>query len=91
MPFVRPTTVAVVVVPFAVSAVIPPGDEVTVYLVIAEPPLDADAVHDILAEAFAATPVTFVGGFAVVIGMTAFVAADATELPSEFVAIIVKV
>ena len=81
---------AVVVVPFAVSAVIPPGDEVTVYLVIAEP-LDADAVHDILAEAFAPTPVTFVGESAVVIGMTAFVAADATELPSEFVATTVKV
>ena len=88
---VRPRTVAVVVVPFAVSAVFAPGDEVTVYLVIAAPPLEADAVHDIFAEAFAITPVTFVGGAASVIGMTALEGADATELPAAFIATALKV
>lgn len=72
-------------------AVLPSGDEVTVYLVIAEPPLEADAVHDIIAEAFAATPVTFVGGFASVIGTPDLLAADASELPAAFVATTLKV
>ena len=57
---------AVVVVPFAVSAVIPPGDEVTVYLVIADPPVIAGAFHDTATEALRGTHVTVIGGFGTV-------------------------
>ena len=43
VPLVRPVTVAVV--PMIVVAVAPPGDAVTVYPVIAEPPLLAGPVQ----------------------------------------------
>ena len=46
VPLVRPVTAQEVV---AVVHVYPPGDEVTVYPVIAEPPLLAGAVHDTVA------------------------------------------
>jgi hypothetical protein len=44
VPFVNPVTVALVAP--VVDAVKPPGDDVTVYPVIAVPPLLAGAVHD---------------------------------------------
>src|SRR5215831_16053642 len=44
VPLVRPVTVAVVVLPL-VLAVSPPGADVTVYPVIALPPLEAGAVQ----------------------------------------------
>jgi hypothetical protein len=45
VPLVSPVTVAEVSAPVAV-AVRPPGEAVTVYPVIAEPPLVTGAVHD---------------------------------------------
>src|SRR5260370_27728035 len=53
VPLVRPLTVALVAVPLAL-AVIPPGDEVTVYPGIGGPPLDAGATPVTLALALPA-------------------------------------
>ena len=59
VPFVNPDTTAEVAPD--VDAVAPPGVAVTVYPVIAEPPLDAGADHDTVAAAFPATAPTPVG------------------------------
>src|SRR5258708_27611169 len=60
VPLVRPLTVALVAVPLAL-AVIPPGDEVTVYPVIGDPPLDAGATQVTVAWALPAVAQTPVG------------------------------
>lgn len=88
----RPVTVADVVVPFAVVAVTLPGDEVTVYDVIGEPPLSVGAVQLTVACAFPATAETAVGGAgAVAAGVTLFDAADAGPVPALFFAVTVNV
>jgi hypothetical protein len=86
---VRPVTVADVAP--VVVAVRPPGEAVTVYPVIAEPPSLAGAVHDTAAWAFPAVPLTPVGAPGTVHGVTAAEAADAAEVPATFVAVTVNV
>jgi len=89
VPFVRPDTVHDVV---AVVHWNPPGDEVTVYPVMASPPLLDGAVHDTTDCAFA-PPVakTPVGGCGAPNGMIAEEAVDAGESPAELVAFTVNV
>ena len=86
---VRPETVAVNAP--VVVAVAPPGLAVTVYPVIAEPPLLAGAVHDTAACPLPATAVTAVGEPGIVVGVTAVLGAEAGEVPAAFVAVTVKV
>jgi hypothetical protein len=86
---VRPVTVADVAP--AVVTVAPPGEAVTVYPVIAEPPLLAGAVHDTPAWALPAVPPTPVGAPGTVRGVTAALAADAAEVPAALVAVTVNV
>src|SRR5260370_40582659 len=64
-------TVALVAVPVAV-AVNPPGDEVTLYPVIGDPPLEAGAVQVTVAWALPAVAVTAVGAPGGPMGMTVF-------------------
>src|SRR5258708_1382277 len=61
VPLVRPLTVALVAVPLAL-AVIPPGDEVTGYPVIGDPPLEAGATQGTVAWALPAGARTAGGG-----------------------------
>jgi hypothetical protein len=68
-----------------------PGLEVTVYDVIAAPPLLAGAVHETVAEPLPAVAVTPVGAPGTVLGVTALDAADAGPCPDPFVARTVKV
>ena len=74
--------------------VILPGFEVTVYHVIAEPPLLTGAVNVTAAWAFPAVAVPIVGAPGTVFGtagVTEFEAELATLFPIAFVAITVKV
>jgi hypothetical protein len=91
VPFVRPVTVAVVVVPLGVLAVAPPGDDVTVYDVIALPPLLAGAVHETLACVLPEVAVTPVGALGTVDGVTAVDGLDAGPVPFALAALTVKV
>jgi hypothetical protein len=84
---VSPVTVAVVV---ALVAVAPPGLAVTVYKVIAEPPLKG-ADQEIIALLSAASPATFVGASGTVAGVTALLAAEAEPVPIALVAVTVNV
>jgi hypothetical protein len=93
-------TVNVYVVPF-VSPVIVIGEplldavapvfEVTVYEVIAEPPLFTGAVNVTIACPFPATAVTPVGAPGTVTGVTEFDAVDDALVPIAFVAVTVNV
>jgi hypothetical protein len=89
VPLVRPLTVQLV--PALVQVKLP-GDDVTVYPVMVEPPVEADAVHDTteLALAFdvALTPV---GAEATVAGVTLLEAAELALLPAALVASTVNV
>ena len=77
------------VVPIAVKL---PGLDVTVYPVIALPPLLNGATKATLAEATPAVATTLVGApAAVAAGVTADDAAEAAELPTAFVATTVNV
>ena len=67
------------------------GDEVTVYPVIALPPLDSGAVQLTTDDAFAVVPETPVGAPGTVLGVTAEDAVEAVELPAALVATTVKV
>jgi hypothetical protein len=74
--------------------VIPPGFEVTVYPVIAEPPLLDGAVNVTVAWPFPAVAVPIVGGPGTVDGVervTEFEAALVVPVPLAFVAVTVKV
>jgi len=83
---VSPVTVHEVV---AVVHVNEPGDEVTVYPVIAEPPVEDGAVHDTTAWVLPETPDTAVGAPGTVAGVTA---EETPELqPTLFVALTVNV
>jgi hypothetical protein len=83
-----PVTVIGLALPVAVK---PPGLEVTVYPVIAEPPLLAGAVNVIVACAFPAVAVPIVGAPGTVEGVKEFEAALAGPVPLAFVAVTVKV
>ena len=88
---VRP--VSVVDVP-ATVALAPAGLEVTVYEVMALPPLLAGALQETDAEALPAVAVTAVGAPGTVAGATGVTLLDASEgelLPTAFVAMTVNV
>ena len=68
-----------------------PGFEVTVYPVIAEPPLLTDAVNITVAWAFPAEAVPIVGAPGTVVGVTEFEGELAALFPIAFVAVTVKV
>ena len=91
VPFVNPVTLTDVAP--VVDPVAPPGDAVTVYPVMGEPPLEAGAVHDTVANAFPATADTAVGAPGAVgpVGVTAVDGADAAPGPMVFVATTVNV
>jgi len=89
VPLVNPATVADV--PTIVVAVAPPGDAITVYPVIAEPPLLAGAVQVTTAEAFPGVADTAVGAPGTVLGVTAALGDDAGEVPAALVAVTVNV
>jgi hypothetical protein len=88
VPLVRPDTVIGLPEPVPVK---PPELEVTVYPVIAEPPLLAGAVNVTVASAFPGVAVPIVGAPGIVDGVTEFEAELAKLLPLAFVAITVKV
>jgi hypothetical protein len=69
----------------------PPGLEVTVYPVIAEPPLLTGAVNVTVACAFPAVAVPIVGAPGTVEGITEFEAELAGPVPLALVAVTVKV
>jgi hypothetical protein len=82
-------TVQVVV---AAEQVKPPGEEVAVYPVMAEPPLLTGAVQETTDWALALeVAVTPVGAPAVVAGMAAAEAAEGDPVPVPLVAVTVKV
>jgi sulfur carrier protein ThiS len=88
VPLVKPETVQEV---DAVVQVNDPGDEVTVYPVIALPPLDPGALQLTTDEESAAVPETPVGAPGTVLGVTLADALEATEFPAAFVALTVNV
>jgi hypothetical protein len=69
----------------------PPGDEVTVYPVIALPPLDPGTVQLTCDEALPTAPLTLVGAPGTVRGVTDGEAVEAPEVPAALVATTVKV
>ncbi len=78
----------------AVVAVTPPGDAVTVYMVIVLPPLDAGAVQLTVAWPLPGTAVTAVGAPGAVpaaVGVTGVDAADDGPVPMALVAVTVNV
>jgi hypothetical protein len=74
-----------------VVVVIPPGDETTVYSVIALPPLEAGAVHETNALRSPGIADTSVGASGGPTGVTALEGAELELIPMEFVAVVVKV
>ena len=91
MPLVKPLT-TVDVAP-EIVAVAAPGEAVTVYDVIAEPPLLAGATHDTVADVLPATAVTDVGapGTVGALGVTGDEAADGAPVPTLFAAVTTNV
>jgi hypothetical protein len=84
VPFVSPVTVIGEPVPDAVKL---PMFEVTVYDVIAEPPVLAGAVNEIVAEPFPAVAETPVGAPGALVGTTALLGLDDALVPIAFVAV----
>jgi hypothetical protein len=75
-------------------AVMPPGLEVTTYVVIVEPPLFAGGVNVTVACALPAVALTAVGAPGVpigAVGVTAFEGADGALVPTLLVAVTVNV
>ena len=72
-------------------AVNPPGLEVTVYEVIADPPFETGALKVIVACPFPRVAVPIVGASGTVAGVTELLAPDAVLVPTEFVAVTVNV
>jgi hypothetical protein len=68
-----------------------PGEEVTVYPVMALPPVEAGALNATLAWAFPAVATGLVGAPGTVPGVTDPDVDEATELPAALVATTVKV
>ena len=75
----------------ALVQVNPPGDEVTVYPVIALPPFDPGAVQLTTDDALATVPETPVGAPGTVLGVTLADATEAAEFPAALVATTVNV
>ena len=69
----------------------PPGDDVTVYDVIGEPPFEAGGVNATVASESPALAGPIVGAPGTVAGMTLFEGADAGPVPAAFVAVTVNV
>ena len=89
VPLANPVTVHdVAVVVVHESA---PGDEVTVYPVIGDPPFDTGAFQVTVASAFPGVALTLVGAPGIVRGVMDVDSTDAGELPAAFTAITVKV
>ena len=88
VPFVRPVTVIGELPPVPVN---PPGLEVTVYEVIALPPLLAGGVNETVTCPLPLTPETLVGAPGVVAGTTELLVADALPVPAALVAVTVNV
>jgi hypothetical protein len=82
--------VAIVVVPLTV-AVKPPGEEVTVYELIAAPPLEAGADQLTDACPFPPVAVTLVGAPGGAAGITLLEGEEAEPIPAELLAVTVKV
>lgn len=87
VPFVSPLTVMGLALPVAIW----PPEEVTVYPVMVEPPLDAGAEKLTLAEAFPAVALPMVGAPGTVDGVMEFDALEAALVPTPFVAVTVNV
>jgi hypothetical protein len=96
VPFVKPVTVQLVAGAFTVQLAF--GDSglpevssaVTVYEVIAEPPLSSGAVNETTADAFAVVAVSPVGGPGILAGVTADDAAESVDVPEAFVAVVLN-
>ncbi len=86
VPFVRPVTVIGDEPPVAVIPVF----EVTVYVVIAEPPFETGGVKVTVAWPLPDTALIDVGAPGTVTGMTPLLADDAVLVPTAFVAVTVK-
>jgi hypothetical protein len=87
-PFVRPRTTAEFPV---LVAVWPPLLAVTVYRVIADPPLNAGVDHVTVALVSPILAATFVGASGAVAGVTEFEALDAVLVPTALLAVTVNV
>jgi hypothetical protein len=88
VPLERPVIVIGELAPVAVN---PPMLEVTVYLIIDEPPSDEGALNEIVASPFPRTAVTPVGASGTVAGVTELLVAEAELVPIAFVAFTVNV
>ena len=88
MPLARPVTVQDSPV---VEHVAPPGLAVTVYLVIADPPLEFGAAHDTVAWPSPDVAVTPVGAPGTATGIVDAEGVEARLLPTALVATTVKV
>ena len=86
---VRPVTVHDVEP--CVVQVLKSGDDVTVYPVMFEPPLNAGAVHDTVAWPDPATAETAVGGFGFVEGVAEDEASEESPVPFTLVAVTLTV
>ena len=89
MPLVRPVTVHDVAP--EVVQLFAPGEDVTVYPVIAEPPSVNGALQERVASVFPGTATTLVGTLGIVRGVMEFEAIDVAELPAAFSATTEKV
>jgi len=87
---VRPVTVADVSDPDTVELA-PPGFAVTVYELMALPPLDDGGVHETVAWALPEVAVTLVGGPATAAGVTALDGVEAGPGPTALAAVTVNV
>ena len=88
VPFVKPATTIGEAAP---APLMPPGLDVTVYDVIADPPLLTGAVKVTLAWALPPVAAPMIGAPGAVNGVTLFDAADAGPMPAALVAVTVKV
>ncbi len=88
MPLVRPVTV---IGEEPAEAVNPPVLEVTVYEVMAEPPLDTGAVKVIVASPLPVVAVPMVGAPGTVAGVIELLVAEEMLVPYAFVAVTVNV
>ena len=85
---VKPVTTRGELVPVVLK---PPGEDVTVYLVIALPPSEAGGLNATLACALPAVATGLVGALGTIPGITDPDADEATEFPTALVATTVKV
>ena len=86
----RPVTVAVVAAPVE-TAVKPPGEEVTVYPVIAAPPLSVGAVQVIVACVLPEVATTDIGAEDTPTGTTTVEVIETAEIPALLLAVTVNV